>query len=156
MILGSGAATALSEVPHDIVVDRCYVHGTATADLQRGIVLNGARQAVVDSWVSDVHSADIDSQAILGWAGPGPFKIVNNYLEASGENVMFGGADPVDTLRGRFLLAEPSPVDVVVRPGAHEVAGVAVEAIRIEARHQARETGQRQPLRRDAPIITHG
>jgi glyoxylase-like metal-dependent hydrolase (beta-lactamase superfamily II) len=41
---------------------------------------------------------------------------------------MFGGADPVDTLRGRFLLAEPSPVDVVVRPGRHEVAGVAIEA----------------------------
>jgi hypothetical protein len=35
-----------------------------------------------------------DSQAICGVNGPGPFKIVNNYLEGSGENVMFGGADP--------------------------------------------------------------
>jgi hypothetical protein len=36
-----------------------------------------------------------DSQAILGYNGPGPFKIMNNYLEAAGENIMFGGADPV-------------------------------------------------------------
>ena len=35
-----------------------------------------------------------DSQAIAGWNGSGPFKIENNYLEAAGENVMFGGADP--------------------------------------------------------------
>src|SRR5262249_31173267 len=25
---------------------------------------------------------------------PGPFKIANNYLESTGENVLFGGADP--------------------------------------------------------------
>jgi glyoxylase-like metal-dependent hydrolase (beta-lactamase superfamily II) len=42
---------------------------------------------------------------------------------------LFGGADPLDTLRTNFLLAEPSPVDVVVQPGPHEVAGIVVEAI---------------------------
>ncbi len=42
---------------------------------------------------------------------------------------LFGGADPLDTLRGNFLLADPSPVDVIVEPGRHEVAGIAVEAI---------------------------
>jgi glyoxylase-like metal-dependent hydrolase (beta-lactamase superfamily II) len=42
---------------------------------------------------------------------------------------LFGGADPVDTLRNAFLLAEASPVDVIVRPGEHDVAGVAVEAV---------------------------
>jgi len=35
-----------------------------------------------------------DSQAACGWNGPGPFKIVNNYLEGAGENIMFGGATP--------------------------------------------------------------
>jgi glyoxylase-like metal-dependent hydrolase (beta-lactamase superfamily II) len=43
--------------------------------------------------------------------------------------MMFGGSDPLDTLRTNFLLADPSPVDVVVQPGVHEVAGIAVEAI---------------------------
>jgi hypothetical protein len=36
----------------------------------------------------------IEAQAIIGWNGPGPFHIINNYLEAAGENVMIGGADP--------------------------------------------------------------
>jgi glyoxylase-like metal-dependent hydrolase (beta-lactamase superfamily II) len=42
---------------------------------------------------------------------------------------LFGGADPVDTLRGGFLLADPSPVDVVVQGGGHEIVGVEIEAI---------------------------
>lgn len=42
---------------------------------------------------------------------------------------LFGGADPLDTLRGNFLLAEASPVDVLVEPGAHEIAGIVVEAV---------------------------
>lgn len=42
---------------------------------------------------------------------------------------LYGGADPLDSLRGRFLLADASPVDVIVQPGAHEVAGVRVEAL---------------------------
>src|SRR4051812_13078409 len=33
-----------------------------------------------------------DAQAIAGWSGPGPYKIVNNYLEGSTENLIFGGA----------------------------------------------------------------
>jgi glyoxylase-like metal-dependent hydrolase (beta-lactamase superfamily II) len=42
---------------------------------------------------------------------------------------LFGGADPLDALRGNFLLADASPVDVIVQPGSHQVAGVSVEAI---------------------------
>jgi hypothetical protein len=89
-----GGQTALGQVPTDIVFDRCYVHGTRTGNVRRGIAMNGARMAVVDSYLSDFHEVGADSQAISGWNGPGPFKIVNNYLEAAGENVMFGGADP--------------------------------------------------------------
>src|SRR5262249_39206743 len=35
-----------------------------------------------------------DAQAIAGWNGDGPFLIVNNHIEGSGENLLFGGADP--------------------------------------------------------------
>jgi glyoxylase-like metal-dependent hydrolase (beta-lactamase superfamily II) len=42
---------------------------------------------------------------------------------------LFGGADPLDSLRGNFLLADPSPVDAIVAPGAHEIAGIRLEAI---------------------------
>jgi hypothetical protein len=43
--------------------------------------------------------------------------------------LLFGGADPLDKLRGNFLLAEPSPVDQVVTPGPLTVAGIAIEVV---------------------------
>ena len=54
--------------------------------------MNSARTAVVDSYLSDFHEVGADNQAVASWNGPGPFKIVNNYLEASSENILFGGA----------------------------------------------------------------
>ena len=59
--------------------------------------MNSATSAVIDSYISECHEAGADSQAIAGWNGPGPFKIVNNYLQGAGENLMFGGADPTIT-----------------------------------------------------------
>jgi Bacterial Ig domain len=88
------AATSLGQLPTDVVFDRCYIHGTATGNVRRGIALNSARTAVVDSYLSDFHELATDTQAIAGWNGPGPFAIINNHLEAAGENVMFGGSDP--------------------------------------------------------------
>jgi glyoxylase-like metal-dependent hydrolase (beta-lactamase superfamily II) len=43
--------------------------------------------------------------------------------------LLFGGADPLDTLRSNFLLADRSPVDVLVEAGSHEVAGITLEAV---------------------------
>ncbi len=91
---GSAAQNSLAMVPHDLVIDRCYIHGNTTGDVSRGVALNSASTAVIDSYISECHGLGFDTQAIGGWNGPGPFKIVNNYLEAAGENIMFGGADP--------------------------------------------------------------
>ena len=92
--LGDGTSSSASDVPHDIVLDRVYVHGTTDGYVKRGIGVDCARCAVVDSYVSDCHAVGQDAQAIAGFNGPGPIKIVGNYLEGSGENVIFGGADP--------------------------------------------------------------
>jgi hypothetical protein len=89
-----GGNTSLSQVPTDLVFDRCYVHGTPTGNVRRAILMNSARTAVVDSYLSDLHEVGNDSQALAAWNGPGPFKIVNNYLEGAGENILFGGVDP--------------------------------------------------------------
>jgi hypothetical protein len=78
-----------------IIVDRCYLHGDWGAGSRRGIAMNGAHQAVIDSYLSDFKEQGADAQAIAGWDGPGPFLIANSYVEGSGENLMFGGADPV-------------------------------------------------------------
>ena len=84
-------------MPHDLIIDRCYIHGNDTGDVQRGVMLNCARAAVIDSYISNCHGEGFDTQAICGWNGPGPFKIVNNYLEGAGENVMFGGRQSRDS-----------------------------------------------------------
>src|SRR5439155_19384854 len=91
---GSGAQSQLSQVPHDLVFDRVYIHGDASKGQKRGIALNSASTTITGSYISDIKAVGQDSQAICGWNGPGPFVITNNYLEAAGENVLFGGADP--------------------------------------------------------------
>ena len=84
----------IEDLPHHIVFDRCYLHGDPVVGARRGIALNSRHTAIVNSYLADFKEVGFDSQAILGWNGPGPFKIANNYLEAAGENLMFGSAVP--------------------------------------------------------------
>jgi len=92
----SGAnASTLSQFPNEIVFDRVYAHGKKTSDLRRVFMANARAFALIDSYVSDAHEVCADSQALAAWDGPGPYKIVNCYLEGAGENVLFGGADSV-------------------------------------------------------------
>lgn len=93
VLLGNGE-TSVDQFPHHIVFDRCFLHGDPQAGTRRGIAMNGKSLAVIDSYLADFKEVGTDTQAIGGWGGPGPFKIANNYLEAAGENVMFGGSDP--------------------------------------------------------------
>jgi hypothetical protein len=98
VLLGASNAeegqTTLASIAHDIVLDRVYIHGSDVVSVKRCVALNSASSAVIDSWLSACHAEGQDAQAIGGWNGPGPFKIVNNYLEGSAENILFGGADP--------------------------------------------------------------
>jgi len=91
---GSTAQSSLSLVPHHLRIDRCYIHGYSTGYLKRGIALNSASTQIINSYVSDIKAFGVDTQAIAGWNGPGPFKIVNNYIEATPFLLIFGGADP--------------------------------------------------------------
>jgi glycosyltransferase involved in cell wall biosynthesis len=84
----------LEALPHHIVIERSYLHGDKNKGSRRGVALNARSSAVVDSYLADFKEVGADSQAIAGWNGAGPFRIENNFLEAAGENVMFGGADP--------------------------------------------------------------
>jgi hypothetical protein len=89
-----------------VVFDRLWIHGTAQDDTVRGIFLGSSRYvAVVDSFFTDFHctagtSPCGDTQAIIGGLSNdpmGPYKIVNNFLEAAGENIMFGGSRATTT-----------------------------------------------------------
>lgn len=91
---GSSAQNSLDKVPHHIVLSHVYVHGDPQLGQKRGIALNAAHVTITDSYVSDCKAVGQDTQAVGGWNGPGPYTIENNYFEAAGENVLFGGADP--------------------------------------------------------------
>jgi hypothetical protein len=96
-----------------VVFDRLWMHGTAQDETTRGILLGPTRYvAVVDSFFSDFHcvartGACTDAQAVLGGLGDnpmGPYKILNNFLEAAAENILFGG--------GAAMVA---PADIEIR-----------------------------------------
>lgn len=92
---GDGNASAqktAASVPHNLVIDRSYIHAGPRLDVRRCIDLHSGASAVVDSYIAGCHSANGDAQAIVAYNGPGPYKIVNNHLEGTGENVMIGGA----------------------------------------------------------------
>jgi hypothetical protein len=104
---GSSRQTTRENVPHDLEIDRCYIHGDPAVGQKRGIALNSASTRIVNSYLADFKLEGQDTQAIAGWNGPGPFDIENNYLEAAGENVLFGGADPA--------IADLVPADIRFR-----------------------------------------
>ena len=92
--LGSSSQTVAANQPHHLVLDRLYIHGDSKLGSKRGIALNSADTSILNSQISNIKAQGVDAQAICGWNGPGPYLIENNFLEASGENVMFGGSDP--------------------------------------------------------------
>jgi hypothetical protein len=112
--LDYGLATIESRGTMDhIVFDRVWMHGTAHDDTTRGIELGGSTYvAIVDSFFTDFHCTGArkscgDAQTINGGLGNnpmGPYKIVDNFLEASGENILFGGGQ-----------ATATPTDIEIR-----------------------------------------
>lgn len=91
MQIGSGATT-YAQLPHHIIVDRCYFKGNTNDDTVRAIFVNADKFSLLNSYLVGLHSSGEDAQAISGFAGSG-IAIVNNHLEGYGENVLFGGAD---------------------------------------------------------------
>jgi hypothetical protein len=96
LLLGDATSrqTSLSQVASDLVIDRSYIHGASSTHASRCVALNSARTAIMNSYIHECHAKSWDSQAIMGWNGPGPFKIVNNTIAGSSENILFGGSNP--------------------------------------------------------------
>lgn len=110
VVLGSDTATDPAQQPDAIVLDRCLLVADSAKGGVRGIAANTRSLTVTNSYIAGFWS-QADAQAICGWNGPGPFLIENCYLEASGENVMFGGGTSMSaammpsnlTMRGCYL-----------------------------------------------------
>ncbi len=83
-----------------LVIDRSWLHGQAQDETHNGVSLSGMTNvAIVDSYLNDFHciaktGSCVDSHAISGGVSntqDGPFKIQDNFIEASGQGVLFGG-----------------------------------------------------------------
>ena len=105
VLLGSNSETSTSQLPHHLAFDRCFFAGSPTDGTKHGLMGNAGQGStfpddqilVENSYFQDFKDHTHDAQAFTAWNGWGPFLIQNNYLEASGENVMFGGGDPTIT-----------------------------------------------------------
>lgn len=91
--LGSDSQT-LADIPRNLEFDRCYIHPHPKGKTRRGVMLNSAETTIKNSYIAGFAYREEETQAIAGWNGSGGYKIVNNYLEAGAENLLFGGADP--------------------------------------------------------------
>jgi hypothetical protein len=78
----------------NLVFDQMLIRGSQTTGGHRGVAMNGINIAVTNSWIDRMWEVGRDSQAVAAWDTPGPLTIDNNYLEASGENFLLGGAIP--------------------------------------------------------------
>lgn len=92
--LASGQ-TSLDKVPQGLWLDECDIYGLPHIDSHRGVSANGANFKATKTKIREIHGRGYDTQAICSWNGPGPFVIEDCYLEAAGENVMFGGSLPI-------------------------------------------------------------
>ena len=104
--LGAGRLISLQGTADHIFVDRCWLHGQPQDETYDGVATGGGTNiAIFDSYLNDfkciaVTGSCTDAHAIAGGLGDtqdGPVLIQNNFLEASGEAVMFGGGPATKT-----------------------------------------------------------
>ena len=102
----AGLAFVKEGTADHLIFDRVWMHGTAQDETARGLgMVNMTDVAVVDSFFTDFHCVAVtgsctDAQALGSSGGntpSGPYKIENNFLEASGENILFGGGGATHT-----------------------------------------------------------
>jgi len=103
---GSGEKSA-SRVPHDLEIDRCYIHPLKDGIVRRGIALNSASTTIQNSYIEGFAFPGEETQGIAGWTGTRDVHIINNYIEGGAENILIGGNDPASP--------EVSPTNIEIR-----------------------------------------
>ena len=104
-----------------IIFDRVWIHGNPKEDADHGIMLKDTHNiAIINSYLNEFHcntapgGSCTDAHPIGGGNNTqvgmyhGTFKIYGNFLEGSGQSIIFGGGNSVDTsldidIEGNFL-----------------------------------------------------
>src|SRR6266496_3719639 len=64
--LGRSEYKSLSQFPHHLTFDRCYVHSTGLNKARRGFALNSAETSIMNCYVSGFAGEGDETQAIAG------------------------------------------------------------------------------------------
>ena len=99
--LNVSAPAIPASMPHDIIIDRCLMHGNdpLTTTFPNGpAYLNGSVQfdvangAIVDSYIYNLWGIGVETQALTCGGGPGPRLLQNNTISGGTEAFMCGGS----------------------------------------------------------------
>jgi hypothetical protein len=114
IVVGSAYATDAALQPSRVTLEALKVDAGSDGG-HRAIALHGAHLTVTKCEILNYKETGRDSQGVWGNNGPGPYVITDNVIEASGENILFGGADPripnlvpADILIARNTLRKPA------------------------------------------------
>ncbi len=107
VLIGHPDNRDVTTLPDRVLFDRVELVAPPAAGGFRGFDVHARGVTITRSRVTGYWYKGRDSQAIYSCNGPGPTVIEDNYLEASGQNVLFGG--------GSIRTPAHHPKDVVVR-----------------------------------------
>lgn len=126
---GTIGETNLENQPQRVTMRRVTV--TAIGGGHRGVGMHGTDMTLDSSTVTGFYEKGRDSQAFLAVNGPGPYTITNNVLEASGENILFGGADPgiVGVVPRNIVIRN----NVIRKPGTYRGIGTVKNLLELKS-----------------------
>ncbi|HWE52890.1 MAG TPA: hypothetical protein VG273_24065 [Bryobacteraceae bacterium] len=85
---GTYKETDTADLPHDIEIDDCYIHG-GDGEMVRGIFMNGSNLTAKSNYIANIKSTFMEANAIyLGNVTAASNTLIeNNYLEGAGETI---------------------------------------------------------------------
>lgn len=128
---GSSTEPDPLKLPNNVMLDRVEILTTPAMGGKRGIQMDTRLFTLKWSRVEGFWYQGADAQAFLAVNGPGPYRLIDNELQGSGENVMFGGSSirsaanvpSKSEIRGNWFFKPPSwrrllnPDGTILQPG---------------------------------------
>ncbi len=97
--------TSPSDNPSKIIFEHCVINPPDSRNVRHGILNDGYKVAMISSWFGNIKMPvnTTDSQAVYTVNGRGAHVYNNTFLEASSENVIYGGGHSLDDLVTRNI-----------------------------------------------------
>lgn len=89
---GDSSQSSFAQVPVGVGFINCTIEGVTGT--KNGIGLHGADVTILDCHIIAPGRVGQETHGIVGWNGPGPFRIEGVTIEAASIGILFGGADP--------------------------------------------------------------